>query len=298
MGRNRRSGSGAGGRDRRGLAADPAQQRPDHDPVRNPQQYRDQGRQGAIAREISQNLANAGAVAQQPRAVPDRVDDGRQHVQRNQVIQAAHQQRTGQQQQQDFGHAEKAAPGDELAAQLQQPEGQQRHQETGHAGQRQHQHVAAALARRDGAVQEHHGFAAFAGHRDRHQDEQAPPVIVGHRGTGAAFELALEGAAVLLHPHDHLHHQHARRQRHDRLEPFLTFVAEPRRHAQQHQRQRDCQRQARAHATPQILQSALAFRRRAQPGVQNAHHQHGFDAFAPDDEKNLFHVMRPPIPWA
>ena len=40
-------------------------------------------------------------------------------------------------------------------------------------------------------------------------------------------------------------------------------------------------------------QAALALRRGAQPGVQDAHHQQGFDAFAPDDKEDLFHVLLP-----
>src|SRR5690606_18623104 len=93
----------------------------------------------------------------------------------------------------------------------------------------------------------------------------------------------------------HLDHQCAGRQRHQGLEPFLALVGQPGRNAQQHQRQRAGQHQAGADAAPKPGQSAPAFGRGAQPGIQDADDQQGLDTFTPDDEADLFHDGQDPF---
>ena len=158
-----------------------AQQRPDNDPVSHPQQNRDQGRQGAVAGEVRQDLANyqccRSTATSCPRMGSTMV---RQDVQRNQVIQAAHKERAGQKKQQDFGHAEKTAPGDELAAQLQQPETSAAPPRSRPTPARASISMSLPPSPADTVPYRNTTVSLPSrAHGDGHQHQQAPPVVMG-----------------------------------------------------------------------------------------------------------------------
>ncbi len=270
---------------------DAAQQRPHRDPVGDPRQHGDQRGVGADSRR-NRPAPCPCRCCRRAASCPTPVDQGGHHARRNQVIQPAHQQRAGQQQQAAPPvTAEEAPPSDELAAQLQQPEGEQRHRQN--RPPRRWPATAAAAFGTGGhrAVQEHHRLAALARatatlatSTSRPHQRRAPAWIRARRfparpsacgrasssSTTICTTSAQAASAMMAWNHSC---------------PSSTTAT--RRHAQQHQGQRQsASTKPAAHAAPQVREAAPPLWRGAQPGITGCPRDTAGlpRTFAPDDK--------------
>jgi hypothetical protein len=144
------------------------------------------------------------------------------------------------------------------------------------------------------AVEEDDRLAAFTRNRQRDQHGNAPPVRIARALLQRLFHIALERAAVLLHPQHHLHDQHAGDQHHRGLEIVLRVAGQHLGKADQRRTERERREDAHADTRPQIRQAAPRIVVAVlQPRVQNADDQKRFDALPPHDEQHLTHRTSP-----
>ncbi|MNY66283.1 hypothetical protein D3C86_2036850 [compost metagenome] len=90
---------------------------------------------------------------------------------------------------------------------------------------------------------------------------------------------------MLAHPADHVQDQQAGQQHQRRLEPLTGRAGQPLAGEQHGQRQQAGQQQAEHYPDPEIESGSCGAGLLADPRVQDADHQQGFDTFPPDDEQ-------------
>lgn len=116
----------------------------------------------------------------------------------------------------------------------------------------------------------------------------ATPERAGIAG-GLGFEFAFHVAAVTVHPQHHLQDQARGDQYHRQVEALQGFAGELALHGEVGEAKAERQRHARAGAGPESPFQHRGLRLARYPGQQHADDQHGFEAFAPDDDKGIEH---------
>jgi hypothetical protein len=148
---------------------------------------------------------------------------------------------------------------------------------------------SAAAALEAHAVEEDHGFGAFARHRQRRHGGDAEGTEGAGCTAGLRFQFALHVPAVAAHPEHHLQDQARGEQHHAHLEYFKGLAFELALRGKsgetEHHRQSESGRHTRPEPAPQRRRLRLA----GDPGQQHADHQHGFEAFAKDDDQGVEH---------
>src|SRR5574337_1478075 len=265
-------------------SGEPGHQQPEAEP--GDQQH--QRGMGAVAGEGLRQTAHHAAFVQQSGAVPHRFHQGRQPVQVDEALHATHQQAGGQEQQDDLADLEEHPAGQPAGAPLDQPGGGQGQQETqGGAEEQAVQRLAALLQPQ--AVEEEHRLGALAAHRDGRQQGRGDAAGFARRLGQAGFQLLLQVAAVVAHPQHHVGDEPGGEDDDGGLEGFQGVPGELALQAQHGPRQGPGQGQAAADAGPQVAGGDAAVAPGLDPGVEDAYHQDGFDAFAPDDEEGVTH---------
>jgi hypothetical protein len=156
------------------------------------------------------------------------------------------------------------------------------------AGCQQHAGQCHTLGFEAESVEEDHGFRAFARHRQRgnQTDPQRAGVFLGLR-----FEFVFHAAAMAVHPQHHLQDQAGGNQHHRKLELFQRRTGEFALDGIGGIAERQGQGQPRARASPHAApeRGLLRVRLASDPRQENADDQHGFEAFAPDDDEGIEH---------